>query len=79
MIESVHASPGEWPLAPTVPDRFGVRRRLVPGFPYSVVYKELEKATWVVDYSDKGSFTRPATADPKNLEKARVFENYPSS
>ena len=32
VIESLHRSPGEWPLAPTVPDRFGVRRRLVPGF-----------------------------------------------
>jgi toxin ParE1/3/4 len=48
VIGSVHRSPGEWPLAPTVPDRFGVRRRLVPGFPYSVVYKELETAIWIV-------------------------------
>ena len=48
VIESVHRSPGEWPLAPTIPDRFGVRRRLVPGFPYSVVYKELEASIWIV-------------------------------
>jgi toxin ParE1/3/4 len=48
VIESVHRSPGEWPLAPTVPDRFAVRRRLVPGFPFSVVYKELETAIWIV-------------------------------
>jgi toxin ParE1/3/4 len=48
VIDSVHRSPGEWPLAPTVPERFGVRRRLVAGFPFSVVYKETDDAVWVV-------------------------------
>jgi toxin ParE1/3/4 len=48
VMESVHRSPREWPLAPTIPDRFGVRRRLVPVFPFSVVYKELERAIWIV-------------------------------
>jgi toxin ParE1/3/4 len=48
VIDSVQRSPREWPLALTVPDRYGVRRRLVPDFPYSVVYKELEDVVWVV-------------------------------
>ena len=47
-IDAVHRSPGEWPLAPTVHERFGVRRRLVPGFPYAVVYKETEDAVWII-------------------------------
>jgi toxin ParE1/3/4 len=48
VIDSVQRSPREWPLALTVPDRYGVRRRLVPDFPYSVVYKELAGVVWVV-------------------------------
>jgi plasmid stabilization system protein ParE len=37
-IEAVHAAPHEWPLAPDVPERLGVHRRRVEGFPHSIVY-----------------------------------------
>jgi plasmid stabilization system protein ParE len=33
------ADPLRWPLMPSVPEDLGVRRRLVDGFPYAVVYR----------------------------------------
>lgn len=37
---SIQEAPRQWPLAPRVPSRLGVRRQLLPEFPYSVVYME---------------------------------------
>ena len=40
-IRDVVAYPLRWPLMPSVPKELGVRRRLVDGFPYGVVYRIL--------------------------------------
>jgi plasmid stabilization system protein ParE len=42
-IASVCESPARSPSLRGVPKRLGVRRRLVPRFPYAVVYMELEQ------------------------------------
>jgi plasmid stabilization system protein ParE len=41
-IEQIRAAPHTFPLAPFVPERLGIRKRNVEGFPYSVVFLELE-------------------------------------
>jgi len=38
-ISDAITDPLRWPLIPSVPQNLGVRRRLVEGFPYAVVYR----------------------------------------
>jgi toxin ParE1/3/4 len=47
-IESVHRAPIESPLHPTVSAGLQVRRRLVPNFPYSIVYLHTDVAVFVL-------------------------------
>jgi plasmid stabilization system protein ParE len=38
-INDAVTDPLRWPLMPSVPTELGMRRRLVDGFPYAVVYR----------------------------------------
>ena len=40
IVTEISREPHVWPLAPHVPENLGVRRRVVPGFPYLVLYKD---------------------------------------
>ena len=40
IVTEIRREPHVWPLEPNVPEELGVRRRVVPGFPYLVLYKD---------------------------------------
>ncbi len=39
-VTEIRQAPHVWPLEPSVPKSLDVRRRVVVGFPYAVVYKD---------------------------------------
>jgi plasmid stabilization system protein ParE len=39
-VTEIRRAPHLWPLDPNVPEHLGVRRRVVPDFPYLVLFKE---------------------------------------
>lgn len=47
-VVTLRERPRQWPLVPTVAERLGARRVLVQGFPYSLVYLDLDEETVVI-------------------------------
>jgi plasmid stabilization system protein ParE len=47
-VAEIRKAPHAWPLDPNVPSSLGVRRRVVPGFPYLVLYKDYPTEVVVV-------------------------------
>ncbi len=40
LVAEIRRAPHSWPLDPNVPEDLDVRRRVVPGFPYVVLFKD---------------------------------------